>query len=65
MSYISVLATDFTTALITFIVSARHEGPTLSTIPPTFTDGFLILGSLFVVRETRVAPEMSITLCTG
>ena len=59
MSYISVLATDFTTALITFIVSARHEGPTLSTIPPTFTDGFLIL------HETRLAPEISITLCTG
>ena len=65
MSYISVLATDFTTALITFMVSARHEGPTLSTISPTFTVGFLIRVTLFVVRETRVAPEMSVTLCTG
>ena len=59
MSYISVLVTDFTIALITFMVPARDEGPTLGTISPTFTDGFLIL------HETRLAPEISITLCTG
>ena len=65
MSYTSVLVTDFTITLISFIVPARHEGPTLGTISPMFTDGCLIRGTPFVVRETRVAPEMSITLCTG
>jgi hypothetical protein len=47
------------------MVSSLHEGPTLSTISPTFTDGFLIRGTLFVVREARVAPEISIILGTG
>jgi len=46
------------------MVSERHKGPTRSAISPTFTNRFLIRGTLFVVRETCVAPEMSITLCT-
>ena len=65
MTYISVLVTDFTIALITFMAPARHECPTLSTISPKFSDWFLIRGTLFLVRETRVAPEMFITFCTG
>ena len=61
MSYISVLATDFTIALITFMVSARHEGPTRSATSSAFTNGFLIQSTLFVVRETRLVPKMSVT----
>ena len=65
MSYIFDPATDFAIALITLLDFARHDGPTCNTISPAFTNGFLIRGTLSVVRETRLAPEMHITLCTG
>ena len=42
MPYITILATDFTIALITFMVSVRHDGFTRSTISPAFKNGFLI-----------------------
>ena len=62
MSYISVLATDFIIAFFKFMVFTRQDHPTRSAISPAFTNGFLIRGTLFMVRETRVAPEMSIKL---
>ena len=60
----SLLVTCLTVSLIIFMVSAHHEYPTRST-SPTFTNGFLIRSALFVFRETRLAPEMSIALCAG
>jgi len=47
------------------MVSARHEGPTRSATLPAFTNGFLIRCALLVVRETRLAPKMSITFGAG
>jgi hypothetical protein len=44
------------------MVSAGHEDPTRSAFTPAFTNGFLIRRTLFVVRETRLASKMSITL---
>jgi len=63
MAYVSFLVTDFTIALITFMVSALHEGPTLSTTSPALTDSFLVRRAMFVVRETRVTTVMTITPC--
>ena len=65
MSYVSFLDIDFTISLITFKVSARQEGPTRSATSPAFTNGFLIRGALLVIRETRLAPKMTITFGPG
>ena len=65
MSYISVLVTDFTISLIAFMVSACHDDPTRSATSSAFINGFLIRGMLFVVRETRLAPKMSIRFGSG
>jgi len=45
--------------------SARHEENTRSAISPAFTNGYVIRGALFVVRETRLVPEISITFGAG
>ena len=64
MLYISFLVVDFTISLITFFVSARHDGPTRSATSPAFTNGFLIRGIELMFRETSFAHEMSITFST-
>jgi len=51
VAHISVLVTDFTISLITFMVSARHEGPTRSAISPAFTHGFLIRSTLCFAQQ--------------
>jgi len=47
------------------MVSARHEGPTRSAISPASINGILIRRTLFVVRETRLDPKISITFGAG
>jgi hypothetical protein len=47
------------------MVSARHEGPTLSEISPAFKNGLLIRRAPLLVQEIRLVPEMSITIDTG
>jgi len=54
------MATNFTIALITFMVSARHEGPTRSAISPAFTNGFLVRRTLWFAKH--VWPLKCLTL---
>ena len=65
VSYITFLVTDFTISLITIMVYARLEFPTRSAKSHAFTIGILIRGSLLVVGETSLAPEMSISFGAG
>jgi len=62
----SVLFTCLTIALATVMIC--HVSRERSTVPATslaLANRILIRGTLFVVRETRLAPEMSITLGAG
>jgi len=64
MPNLSVLLTRVTIPFVTFILVASLERSTGRTASLALTNGFLIRGTV-LVRETRLAPEMSVTFGAG
>ena len=65
MTNLSVLYTDYTIAFATFMLRASLEHSKGRAASLAHTNGFLIRGALLVVRETHLAPKMSITFAVG
>jgi hypothetical protein len=65
MSNLSVLFTSITIPLDAFMLYASHERSKCREASFALKNGFLILGGLLMVRETRLAPNVSITFGAG
>ena len=57
--------TRLTIPFATVMLHASYEHSTVRAASLALTNGFLIRGPLLVVRETRLAPNMSITFVAG
>jgi len=65
MPHLSVQFTDYTEPFATFVLIASLEHSTGRTVSLALTNGFLIRCVLLVVRETLLAPKISITFGAG
>jgi len=63
--YLSVVLTDCTEPFVTCVLIACRELSTCRTASLAFTNGFLLRSAAFVVRETRAASKMSVTVGAG
>jgi hypothetical protein len=65
MPNLSVLLTRVSIPFVTFILVASLERSTGRAASLALTNGFLIRGTVLVVRETRLAAGMSVTFGAG
>jgi len=65
MTHVPILLTVSTKYLVTFVFVSLHEQSTCSATTFTFTNGFSLYSTVFVVGETFPTPKMSVTFVAG
>jgi hypothetical protein len=65
MPNLSVLVTRVTISFVTCILVASLERSTDRATSLALKNGFLIRGTVLVIRETHLAPKMSVTFGAG